>query len=450
MVTLSTSLAASPEVEAPRPAEDELAFQWLKVSLHEILVESLNLSMTEEVEGQSFRDDVRTLSTELCKLKASELSESARERMVGDLVDEVFGLGPLERLFNDPDVTDILVNHPHEVYVEKHGRLEASDVLFADNQHLTRIIQRLTARVGRRIDEVSSMVDARLPDGSRINAVVPPLAIHGPVLSIRRFSAQPLKLADLIESGSISKSMADFLIAAVDSRMSFLISGGTGAGKTTLLNALSEFIPREERLVTIEDSAELRLQHPHVVALETRTANTEGVGAVSQRELVRNSLRMRPDRILVGEVRSGEAIDMLQAMNSGHEGSLSTIHANDTREALARLEMMVAMSGFDLPVTVVRQYISAGIRLIVHVTRLKGGARKVVQISEIVGVENGEFQVRDIFGFRQTGLDDAGVAQGGFYASGYQPQCMSRLESAGVFVPMSLFDRTANAPEESL
>jgi len=403
--------------------------------------------MTDEIQGDKFRDDVRNLSIELCAVKASDLEEPSRDRMVKELQDEIFGLGPLECLLDDPDVTDILVNHPHEVHVEKHGRLESSDVLFANDQHLIRIIQRLTARVGRRIDEVSPMVDARLPDGSRINAVVPPLAIYGPVLSIRRFSAQPLQLGDLVESGSISESMADFLIAAVDSRMSFLISGGTGAGKTTLLNALSEFIPREERLVTIEDSAELRLQHSHVVALETRTANTEGVGAVSQRDLVRNSLRMRPDRILVGEVRGGEALDMLQAMNSGHEGSLSTIHANDTREALARLEMMVAMAGFDLPVSVVRQYISAGIRLIVHVSRLKGGARKVVRVSEISGVHNGDFEVRDIFGFRQTGLDNNGAAVGEFYASGYQPQCLTRFESAGVFVSPSMFDRTINAPE---
>jgi len=430
-----------------QPDPVELAFQRQKVDLHELLVESLNLSVIDELGGPEFREEVRQIAVELCGIRGRELSEEGRTRMVGDLVDEVFGLGPLEQLLRDPDITDILVNHSHEIHIEKHGRLETSDVIFADEQHVLRIIQRLTARVGRRIDEVSPMVDARLPDGSRINAVVPPLAIDGPVLSIRRFGAQPLQVADLIENGSMSDSMADFLIGAVDARMSFLVSGGTGAGKTTLLNALSEYIPHDERLVTIEDSAELKLQHAHVVRMETRTANTEGAGTVSQRELLKNALRMRPDRILVGEVRGSEALDMLQAMNSGHEGSLTTIHANDTREALARLEMMVAMAGFDLPVTVIRQYISAGIRLIVHVSRLKGGARKVTRISEIVDVQNGDFVVQDIFGFHQTGVDDGGLARGDFYATGSKPRCLKRLEASGVFLSDTLFTRTDSAPE---
>ena len=448
MISMTTRhIAVDPASASQGPDPAELQFQRLKVSLHELVVESLNLSVIDELGGDQFREEVRQLSGELSSMKAGDLSENDQQRMVDELVDEVFGLGPLERLLKDPDITDILVNHPHKIHIEKYGRLQPTDVIFADDRHVLRIIQRLTARVGRRIDEVSPIVDARLPDGSRINAVVPPLAIDGPVLSIRRFSAQPLQITDLVDNGSLSGAMADFLIAAVDARMSFLVSGGTGAGKTTLLNALSEYIPNDERIVTIEDSAELRLQHDHVVRMETRSANTEGAGAVSQRDLVRNALRMRPDRILVGEVRGGEALDMLQAMNSGHEGSLSTIHANDTREALARLEMMVAMAGFELPVAVVRQYIAAGIRLIVHVNRLKGGARKVVRVSEIAAVDHGEFVVQDLFGYRQTGLDDDGVAQGDFYATGCRPKCLDRLSSAGLFLSDSMFEHTDNAPE---
>ena len=295
-----------------------------------------------------------------------------------------------------------------------------------------RIIQRVVARVGRRIDEVSSMVDARLPDGSRVNAIIPPLALEGPKLSIRRFGAKRLTAADLTARGAARPEMMQFLAAAVQSRVSFLISGGTGSGKTTLLNALSAFIPPGERLITIEDSAELLLDHPHVVRLETRDANVEGAGMVVQRDLVRNSLRMRPDRILVGEVRGAEALDMLQAMNTGHEGSLTTIHANDTRDALARLEMMVAMTGLELPISVVRQYIAAGIRLVVHLSRLQGGTRKLLRISEVLGLENGSFRIEDIFGYRQTGVDADGNAVGQFYATGYRPACLERLQTSGV------------------
>ena len=359
-------------------------------------------------------------------------------------MDEVFGLGPLERLASDPEVTDILVNSPFEVHIERHGQLELTDVIFADDDHILRTVQRIAAKVGRRIDETSPMVDARLADGSRINAVVPPLAIDGPVLSIRRFSAEPLRLDAMIENGSLSSDMADFLIGAVDAGMSFLISGGTGAGKTTLLNALSEFIGDGERVVTIEDSAELQLQNRHVVRLETRANNTEGVGSVDQRQLVRNALRMRPDRILVGEVRGAEALDMLQAMNSGHEGSLSTIHANDTREALARLEMMAAMAGFNLPVAVVRQYIAAGIRLIIHVARLKSGKRKVVRISEIAGVENGDFVVEDVFRFERA---EVGASAGVFSSTGYLPRCRTRMKASGVNVSDWWFSNSSKSVE---
>jgi pilus assembly protein CpaF len=301
------------------------------------------------------------------------------------------------------------------------------------------VLQRVVSRIGRRIDEVSPMVDARLPDGSRLNAIVPPLALQGPILSIRRFGIKPLEAQDLTGNHSMLPEMMRFLAAAVEARLSFLISGGTGAGKTTLLNALSAFVPADERLVTIEDSAELIMQHRHVISLETRAANTEGAGAVSQRDLVRNSLRMRPDRILVGEVRGAEALDMLQAMNTGHEGSLTTIHANDTRDALSRLEMMVAMTGFDLPVPVVRQYIASGIKLVVQLVRLKGGARRVSRISEIVGAVDGNYEVQDIFGFEQTGLDEHGMARGCFYATGYRPRCLERLRASGVDLPEQFF-----------
>jgi pilus assembly protein CpaF len=303
-----------------------------------------------------------------------------------------------------------------------------------------RVIQRIVARIGRRIDEVCPMVDARLPDGSRINAVVPPLSLKGPTLSIRRFGDKPLDLNDLMSNRSILPDMVQFLSAAVDARLSFLISGGTGSGKTTLLNALSVCVPPGERIITIEDSAELKLQHMHVVSLETRMVNTEGAGEITQRDLVRNALRMRPDRILVGEVRGGEALDMLQAMNTGHEGSLTTIHANDTRDALSRLEMMVAMTGLEIPVQVVREYIAAGIKLVVHLARLKGGIRRVTRVSEIVGIREGEYQLQEIFGFEQQGVDEEGVAFGRFYATGYRPKCLERLMASGVELPDDLFE----------
>ncbi len=324
--------------------------------------------------------------------------------------------------------------------MERHGRLELTEVNFADDAHLMRIIQCVVGRVGRRIDEVSPRVDARLADGSRVNAVVPPLALNGPKLSIRRFGVQYLQVERLLDNGSLSPQMVEFLQAAVAARTSFLVAGGTGAGKTTLLNALSSAIPADERIVTIEDSAELRLQHAHVVAMETRQSNSEGNGAVSTRDLVHNSLRMRPDRILVGEVRGAEALDMLQAMNTGHEGSLTTIHANDTRDALARLEMMVAMSGFELPVPVVREYIASGIKLIVHVARLKGGVRRVMRLTEIQSAHSGAYQLQDVFGFRQEGLDPQGRAKGTFFATGYRPQCLPRFADAGIQVADSLFD----------
>lgn len=437
----SRAVQVAPASSSQTVDESELAFQRLKVRIHERLVDSLDLSLLAHVSKEELAAEVRALTNDLLLEEAPRLDTAARSRMLDEVFDEVFGLGPLEPLMRDETVSDILVNHPHEVWVERHGRLESTNVCFADEAHLMRIIQRVVSRVGRRIDEVSPMVDARLPDGSRVNAIIPPLALDGPTLSIRRFGKQPLQIEDLIESHSIHPDLVDFLAAAIDSRVSLLISGGTGAGKTTLLNALTKFIPQDERLITVEDSAELQLQHRHVVRLETRPPNNEGVGEITPRALVRNSLRMRPDRIIIGEVRGAEALDMLQAMNTGHEGSLTTIHANDARDALARLELMVAMSGFELPIPVVRQYIASGIALVVHLARLKGGVRRVMQVSEIVGVREGGFHLEDVFGFEQTGVDELGVAQGEFYFTGYRPLCLSRLRAAGIRLPDELFDK---------
>lgn len=400
--------------------------------LHALLVHSLEWRAIEDLHAEQLSAELRPHATALCKRRFPGLSGAEQNLTISEVVAEIAGLGPLEPLMRDPAISDILVNHAREVYVERHGVLQRTDIEFADERHLLRIIQRVASRVGRRVDETSPMVDARLPDGSRVHAVVPPLALRGPTLSIRRFGATPLKIEDLVHNGSLLPPMVNFLAAAIEARISFLISGGTGSGKTTLLNALSAFIPTSERLVTIEDAAELQLKHAHVVALETRQASAEGVGAVTVRDLVRNSLRMRPDRILVGEVRGIEAMDMLQAMNSGHEGSLTTIHANDVADALSRLEIMLGMTGYNFSVPVMRQYVAAGIKLVVQLSRLKGGVRRVVRVSEITGLEQGEYRLEEIFGFQQTGVDKKGVARGEFYATGYVPRCLQRIQAAGI------------------
>lgn len=437
----SRAVMVSPEESRYSVDAEELYYQKLKVAIHEKVVDSLDLSMLAHVAENQLAGEVEAVAREIVQEDHAELSATMRERLVAELYHEVFGLGPLEPLMQDDTISDILVNHPHEIYVERRGRIEPTDAIFADEHHLVRIIQRIVSRVGRRIDEVSPMVDARLPDGSRINAVIPPLALDGPALSIRRFGRKPMEIEDLVESRSVHADLVEFLGSAIDARVSFLISGGTGAGKTTLLNALTKFIPSDERIVTIEDSAELQLQHRHVVRLETRPPNNEGAGEVTQRSLVRNSLRMRPDRIIIGEVRGAEALDMLQAMNTGHEGSLTTIHANDARDALARLELMVAMSGFELPISVVRQYIATGISLVVHLSRLKGGVRRVMEVSEIVGVRDGGFHLEMICGFEQSGVNDAGIAQGEFFFTGYRPHCLSKLRAAGLRLPDEIFDK---------
>jgi pilus assembly protein CpaF len=419
------------------PAPFPQRFQKIKTDIHKKLVEMLDISRLTNWKPERLRREVRNLAVRLSKESTALLSETDRDRLVEEVIAEVFGLGPIEDLMNDPTVSDILVNGPHTIYIERHGRLESTGLVFADDAHLMQVIQRIAARVGRRADEMSPMVDARLPDGSRVNAIVPPLALDGPVLSIRRFGVR-LTVEDLLANGTMPQEMLDFLQAAVEARISVLISGGTGSGKTTLLNTLSRYIPNEERLVTIEDSAELKLQQTHVVRLETRPANLEGLGEVKQRDLVRNALRMRPDRIIIGEVRGAEALDMLQAMNTGHEGSLTTIHANDTRDALSRLEMMVMMTGYDIPVPVIRSYIGSAINVVVQLARLKGGSRRIMRVSELHEGKRGKYWMKDIFGFRQTGIRD-GVAIGEFYATGHVPRFLARLKASGIDLSQETF-----------
>jgi pilus assembly protein CpaF len=422
------------------PAPLPPRFNKLKADIHKRIVETLDLSKLNKWKQERLQKEVRSLANQLASSASDLMNEVERERLVEEILSEVFGLGPLDPLLQDSQISDILVNGPQMVYVERNGRLEQTAVKFADDAHLMQIIQRVAARVGRRADELSPMVDARLEDGSRVNAIVPPLSLLGPVLSIRRFGVR-LGGDDLLANQTMPPAMLEFLRAAVAARISILVSGGTGSGKTTLLNALSQFIPDDERLVTIEDSAELKLRQRHVIALETRPANVEGAGEIRQRDLVRNALRMRPDRIIVGECRGAEALDMLQAMNTGHEGSLTTVHANDTRDALTRLEMMVMMAGFELPVPVIRHYISSAIPLVVHLARLKGGRRKVLRITEVVGTDPAPYAVHDIFGYRQKGVRN-GMAYGEFYTTGYRPKCLEKLVSMGIELPESLFQES--------
>jgi pilus assembly protein CpaF len=413
----------------------------LKTQLHHQLVVAMDLSAIGTMDKDELREEVRRVAEELCQRSSSLLSRSERERLINEVLDETFGLGPLEPLMRDPTVSDILINGHNTVYVERGGQLEKAEVSFTDGRHLLHIVQRIVGQAGRRVDETSPMVDSRLPDGSRINAIIPPLALDGALVSIRRFGLQPILAADLVAKNSIALEMMDFLSACVRARLNILISGGTGSGKTTLLNALSGFIPAEERVITIEDAAELRMQQPHVGRLETRPNNAEGVGEVTTRDLVRNALRMRPDRIVIGECRGAEALDMLQAMNTGHDGSLTTIHANDTREALSRLEIMVGMSGFELPIWVIRRQIASAIHIVVQVSRLLGGARRVVKISEVTGIEGDNFSMHDLFVFKQTGVDEKRKAQGYFQASGIRPNCLERLSALGAGVPPEMFER---------
>src|SRR5579872_4135429 len=425
--------------QASMDRQSNKSFEELKRLIHQKLVDKLDLSRVSDLEGDTLRREIRLVVKRPCATENPLLNRMERERLIDEVLDETFGFGPLEVLLKDPTISDILINGPKKIYVERRGKMEKSDVTFRDNEHLLQIIDRIVSKVGRRVDETSPMVDARLPDGSRVNAVIPPLALDGASVSIRRFGANPLKLEDLLNYKAFTPEMAMLMEACIKARLNIIISGGTGCGKTTLLNTLSSFIPHEERIVTIEDAAELQLQQDHVVRLETRPPNIEGKGAVSTRDCVRNALRMRPERIIIGEVRGSEALDMLQAMNTGHGGSLATLHANTPREALTRLETMIMMGGFELPVKAMRQQISSAIDLIIQANRLQGGPRKITSITEVLNMEQDIIIMQEVFRYKQVGIDQNGRAYGQFEATGVRPSFINRLEAKGVKLPSNMF-----------
>src|SRR3954470_12503991 len=421
--------------DAPRPQYIEL-----KANVHRKLLNRLNLEALATVDRPRAEAEIRTLLFDLIAEEQMPLSMTEREAILGDVIDEVFGLGPLEPLLRDPGVSDILVNTHKQVYVERSGKLERLPTTFQDDKHLMRVIDRIGSPVGRRVDDSSPMVDARLPDGSRVNAIIPPLAVDGPLLSIRRFPAERLRADDLVTLRALTRPMLEFLSHCVKARLNALISGGTGAGKTTLLNVLSSFISERERIVTIEDAAELPLHQEHGVRLETLPANVEGKGAIRQRQLMVNALRMRPDRIVVGEVRSEEALDMLQAMNTGHDGSLTTVHANTPRDALTRIETMIAMGATNLPERAMRQQMSSAIQLVIQQTRLSDGSRKITSISEITGMEGDVITMQEIFLFEKMGVTQDGKVIGRFRATGVRPKCCERLKMSGIHLPADMFE----------
>ncbi|HOA20487.1 MAG: CpaF family protein [Tissierellia bacterium] len=424
-------------VSGERSAEITLYDEYsdLKERVHKDFIETVNQQDISlfGVKGEQ-EEELLKIMDSLIESKAPKISRTERSRLLKEIYNDVMGLGPLEALLNDDDITEIMVNGPSQVYVERKGKLELSDVVFKDNTHVMNIINRIVSTVGRRIDESSPMVDARLKDGSRFNAVIPPLSLVGPSMTIRKFSKKPFTASDLIKFGSLSPKMVAFLEACVKGRMNIIVSGGTGSGKTTLLNVLSSSIPNNERIITIEDAAEIQLNQEHVVTLESRPPNLEGSGQITIRDLVRNSLRMRPDRIIVGEVRAGEAIDMLQAMNTGHDGSLTTAHANSPRELMSRLETMVLMSGMDLPVRAIREQIHSAIDLVVHQARMKDGSRKVVNITEVVGMEGDTITLQDIFVYKVEGVDSNGRMKGYFTSTGIRPNFLDKLSSSGIIV----------------
>ncbi|MCO5413282.1 MULTISPECIES: CpaF family protein [Ralstonia] len=416
------------------------AYQQVAQDVHQIIIDRVELSRLQHLTPEQIKRELAQLVEQIVDEGKHQLNESERRRLVSDVQDEMLGYGPLEPLLADPTVSDILVNTHQYVYVERRGKLELTSVTFHDDAHLMRVIEKMVSRVGRRIDESSPMVDARLPDGSRINAIIPPSAIDGPLLSIRRFSVNPLTIQDLINFRTMTPEMAQLLDAMVKAKLNILISGGTGSGKTTLLNILSGYIPSNERIVTIEDAAELQLRQNHVLRLETRPANIEGRGEITQRSLVKNALRMRPDRIILGEVRGAEALDMLHAMNTGHEGSLATIHANTPRDALTRLENMVSMAGLQLPPKTMRQQITSALTVVVQVTRLTDGNRKLVSVQEITGMEGEVVNMQEIFTFRRKGIDADGRIKGHFCATGVRPKFSERLQAFGIHLPETLYD----------
>lgn len=412
----------------------------LKGRVHERVIEVLDLSAAAALDEESLKRELGRLIQRILTEEQVPLNMREKEQLVVDIQNEVLGYGPLEPLLNDPTISDILVNNYNNVYVEKAGKLYRADCRFRDDVHLRKIIDRIVSGVGRRIDESMPMVDARLPDGSRVNAIIPPLSLDGPAVSIRKFSRDPLMIGDLINKKSLTPEIGEVLQRIVRARLNVIIAGGTGTGKTTILNILSGFIPGDERIITIEDSAELQLRQEHIVRLETRPPNVEGKGEITQRELVKNCLRMRPDRIILGEIRSGEALDMLQAMNTGHDGSLTTIHANTPRDALTRIETMVAMAGLNLPPKAMRHYIASAIDVLVQMTRLSDGTRKMTSLSEITGMEGEVVTLNEIFTFQQTGVDGQGKVKGRFAATGIRPKFVQKFESLGLQVPADLFN----------
>src|SRR3989441_6156130 len=436
MASIATaSPAPRPSAAPPRPG-----YLDLRANIHKKLLNRLNLEALAQTDRARAESKIRTLLPELLSEEGTPLSLGGRETLFGEILDDVFGLGPLEPLLRDPSVSDILVNTHKHVYVERGGVLERVATNFQDDRHLMRVIDRIVSAIGRRVDDSSPMVDARLPDGSRVNAIIPPLAVDGPLMSIRRFPAERLKADDLVNVRAMTRPMLEFLSHCVKARLNGLISGGTGAGKTTLLNVLSSFISERERIVTIEDAAELQLHQEHVARLETRPPNVEGKGAVRQRQLVVNALRMRPDRIVVGEVRGEESLDMLQAMNTGHDGSLTTVHANTPRDALSRIETMIAMGATNLPERAMRQQIAAAIQIVIQQTRLSDGSRKVTSISEITGMEGDVITMQEIFLFEKTGVTQDGKVVGRFRATGVRPKCCERLKASGIHLPADMFE----------
>ncbi|HUE43610.1 MAG TPA: CpaF family protein [Candidatus Sulfotelmatobacter sp.] len=425
----------------PLPAQvTRTDFGAVKAAIHRKLIQKLNLDRLTEVNREDVRREVTQILEALVVGESTPMNLQERERLATEVLDEVFGLGPLEPLLADPTVSDILVNTHKRVYVERKGMLEMTSIQFRDDIHLMSIIDRIVSAVGRRVDESSPMVDARLADGSRVNAIIPPLAVDGPCLSIRRFGRDPLTSEDLLQNNTLTEAMLELLRGCVKARLNILVSGGTGAGKTTFLNVLSSYISNRERIVTVEDAAELQLHQDHVVRLETRPANIEGKGAIQQRQLVINSLRMRPDRIIVGEVRGEEALDMLQAMNTGHDGSLTTIHANTPRDALSRLETMVAMGSLNIPDSAIRRQIASAIDVVVQVSRLSDGTRKVIALSEITGMEGDIVSMQDIFVFRKRGIRDNGEVSGEFVPTGIRPKFAEKLQVSGIHLPIAMFD----------
>ncbi|GAB5402214.1 MAG: CpaF family protein [Aureliella sp.] len=414
-------------------------FDLIKRRIHNKLVDKLDLSRVGDMQGDQLRREIRMVVEHLCDQENTLLNRTERDRIIDEVLDETFGLGPLELLLKDATISDIMINGPKDIFVERSGQLVKTPVEFRDNTHLMQIIDRIVSKVGRRVDETCPMVDARLEDGSRVNAIIPPLALDGASVSIRRFGSNPLKLEDLLNYKALTPEMVMLLEGCIKARLNMIICGGTGSGKTTLLNTLSSFIPNDQRIITIEDAAELQLQQDHVVRLETRPANIEGNGAVSATDLVKNALRMRPERVIIGECRGGETLDMLQAMNTGHDGSLTTIHANNPRDGVARLETMVMMAGFELPIKAIRQQMSSAVNLIIQANRLQGGPRRVTHITEINGMEGETVVMQDIYRYHQDGIGEDGKAFGHFECTGVRPSFMHRLESAGVRLPASAF-----------